>query len=79
VAELIKNCRNVHEIAQLVRRHLDDARAPMVGPSALDVERQPADDLRAVIGAVNARLVDRLETDERDPRASWWPPAPPPP
>ena len=67
VAELLNNCRNVHEIASLLRRHLDGARSPMIGPSALGVEWLPADDLRAVIDAVGARLVDLLETDERDP------------
>ncbi len=67
VAELVNNCRNVHEIARLLRRHLDGARAPMIGPSALGVQWLPTDDLRAVIDVVNARLVDLLETDERDP------------
>lgn len=30
MAELVNNCRNVHEIARPLRRHLDGARAPMI-------------------------------------------------
>lgn len=67
VAELVNNCRNVHDIARLLRRHLDGARSPMIGPESLGVEWLPAGGLRAVIDTVNARLVDLLEIDERDP------------
>ncbi|MGQ0831439.1 MAG: ATP-binding domain-containing protein [Microthrixaceae bacterium] len=67
VAELVTNCRNVHQIARLLRRHLDGARSPASGPESLGVEWLPADDLPAVIDAVNDRLVDLLEIDERDP------------
>ncbi|MFZ6005811.1 MAG: NERD domain-containing protein [Actinomycetota bacterium] len=67
VAELVNNCRNTHEIARLLRRHLDGARSPAIGPSALGVEWLPAPTLPEVVDAVNARLVDLLEIDERDP------------
>ncbi|MEO7572950.1 MAG: NERD domain-containing protein/DEAD/DEAH box helicase [Acidimicrobiales bacterium] len=67
VAELVNNCRNVYPIATILRRYLDGAKAPMVGPEALGVEWHPADDLPQVTTAVNDRLVDLLEIDERDP------------
>ena len=67
VAELVTNCRNVHPIARILRRYLDGAPAPMIGPEGLGVEWVPAEDLDAVVEAVNDRLVTLLETDERDP------------
>jgi hypothetical protein len=67
VAELLVNCRNAHPIASLLRRRLDGARSPKIGPEGLGVEGHPAEDLAAVTRSVNERLVELLETDERDP------------
>lgn len=67
VAELLVNCRNAHPIASLLRRRLDGAASPKIGPEGLGVEWQPAEDQAAVTRAVNERLVELLEVDERDP------------
>lgn len=67
VAELVNNCRNVHPIASLLRRHLDGAKAPMIGPEGLGVDWLPAHDLPAMTRVVNDTLVELLEHDERDP------------
>jgi superfamily I DNA/RNA helicase len=67
VAQLVHNCRNVHEIATILRRYLDGAKAPMIGPESLGVTWSRADDQAQVTAAVNAQLVDLLESEERDP------------
>ncbi len=66
VAELVNNCRNAHPIARLLRRHLDGARSPHVGPVGLGVEWLRAEDTTSLAQQVNARLVELLEIDERD-------------
>jgi hypothetical protein len=66
VAELVNNCRNVHPIASILRRHLGGARSPRIGPEGLGVEWYEASDLASVIQAVSDRLVYLLEIDERD-------------
>lgn len=69
VAELVNNCRNVHQIATILRRYLDGAKAPMIGPESLGVTWHRADDLAQVTRAVNDELLHLLEVDERDPRS----------
>ena len=67
VAELLVNCRNAHPIASLLRRRLGGAASPKIGPEGLGVEWHPAEDQAAVSRAVNERLVELLEVDERNP------------
>lgn len=67
VAELVNNCRNVHPIARLLRRHLDGAKAPQIGPEGLGPDWLPAHDLATVTRVVNDLLVELQEHDERDP------------
>lgn len=68
VAELVNNCRNVFPIASILRRYLNGAASPRLGPEGLGVEWLQAEDLDAVTGQVSDMLVRLLELDERDPR-----------
>lgn len=65
VAELVTNCRNVHLIADLLRKRLQGARAPRIGPEGLGVEWVRAEDLTSVTRVVGDALVE-VEADERD-------------
>ncbi len=67
VAELVNNCRNVHPIASLLRRHLGGAKSPMIGPEGLGLDWLPAHDLPTVTRVVNDSLVEAREHDEREP------------
>jgi len=67
VAELVNNCRNVHPIASILRRHLGGAKSPKIGPEGLGVDWLRADDLTTLTRVVNDSLVELLEHDERDP------------
>lgn len=67
VARLVTNCRNAFPIASILRRHLDGAASPRVGPEGLGVEWLPAEDLDAVTAQVGDALVRLLEHDERAP------------
>ena len=69
--ELVTNCRNAHEIAALLRRHLDGAASPIVGPEAVDVRwvGVPEGDVDAVVHAVGGELGRLLDDEERDPGA----------
>lgn len=63
--ELVSNCRNTFEIAQLVRRHLHGAPPPAGGPEGFGVRWLAADDLETAIACVGAE-VDRLDDDGVD-------------
>lgn len=67
VGELVINCRNVHPVGSLLRRRLDGAQSPAVGPEGLGVSWEAAEDVDSVAVEVEAALVQRLESDERDP------------
>ncbi|CAN5666153.1 ATP-binding domain-containing protein [soil metagenome] len=51
VCELVTNCRNSQQIARLLRRRLDGAPSPMIGPEAVDLRWVPID-----LGATDAAV-----------------------
>ncbi len=65
--ELVANCRNTYEIAQLLRRKLGGAPAPLNRPGALGVRWVAADDLDATVDAVSVELDRLLGAEPRDP------------
>lgn len=67
VAELQNNCRNAHRIASLLRRKLDGARSPMVGPEGAAVRWVPATSDAECATVVAAELTRLLDADGRDP------------
>ncbi len=64
--ELVNNCRNAQGIARLLRRHLDGAPSPVVGPEAVDVRWTAAEDGDAAVAGARAEW-DRLRAEGRDP------------
>lgn len=65
--ELVNNCRNAHGIARLLRRHLNGAPSPVIGPEAVDVRWVPVADghLDGVVHAVGGELSRLLDDEER--------------
>lgn len=71
VCELVTNCRNSQQIARLLRRRLDGAPSPMIGPEAVDLCWVPVEvgDTDAAVKAVGAELDRLIDTEDRPPRS----------
>lgn len=66
--ELVGNCRNTFEIADLLRRHLGGARPPATGPEGEVVEFRPATTLDEAIGHAGDEVDRLVEADGIDPQ-----------
>ncbi|QYG95202.1 AAA family ATPase [Iamia sp. SCSIO 61187] len=71
VCELVTNCRNSHQIARLLRRRLDGAPSPMIGPEAVDLRWVPVDVAAtdAAVHAVGSELARLIDNEERPARS----------
>ncbi len=67
VCELVTNCRNSQQIARLLRRRLDGAPSPMIGPEAVDLRLVPVEvgDADAAVTAVGSELNRLIDAEER--------------
>lgn len=71
VCELVTNCRNSQQIARLLRRRLDGAPSPMIGPEAVDLRLVPVGvgDADAAVTAVGSELNRLIDSEERPARS----------
>ncbi|BAN04377.1 nuclease-related domain-containing DEAD/DEAH box helicase [Ilumatobacter coccineus] len=65
--QLVSNCRNTHQIATILHRHLDGAPPPVGGPEALGVRWIEANDVDAAAAAVGDEHDRILDDDDRTP------------